>query len=144
RVRTAGTLAGNLAFAEPHADPGALLVALGAHVVLVDASGSRTESLEDFLVGAYETTLAPTEVIRSIEVPFPNPDLTVKYARFRVGERPMTSVAIVGRVVEGRIDGGLQIVLGAVDDTPRRVPVDDVVGMSLSDDDALRAVAGRV
>src|SRR6478609_2098528 len=42
RVRVAGTLAGNLCFAEPHADPPALLAALGASVTLVSAEGSRS------------------------------------------------------------------------------------------------------
>src|SRR5579859_2175585 len=42
RVRTAGTLAGNLAFGEPHADPPALLLALGAKVRLAGASAFRS------------------------------------------------------------------------------------------------------
>ena len=33
RVRQAGTIGGNLCFAEPHADPGTLLMALGATMV---------------------------------------------------------------------------------------------------------------
>src|SRR6266508_247730 len=48
RVRAAGTLAGNLAFAEPHADPPAMLIALGARVVLQGIAGSRSLPSADF------------------------------------------------------------------------------------------------
>ena len=41
RVRVAGTLGGNLCFAEPHADPPALLAALGAAVRLAGPDGER-------------------------------------------------------------------------------------------------------
>ncbi len=53
RVRAQGTLAGNLAFAEPHADPPALLAALGARMVLANETGSRTVPVTGFLLGAY-------------------------------------------------------------------------------------------
>ena len=33
RVRQAGTIGGNICFAEPHADPGTLLMALGAKMI---------------------------------------------------------------------------------------------------------------
>src|SRR5437762_2903974 len=58
RVRAAGTLAGNIAFAEPHADPPALLMALGASIVLAGSRGTRTVAVRDFITGMYQTTLA--------------------------------------------------------------------------------------
>ena len=41
RVREVGTIGGNLTFAEPHADPGTLLLALDAAVVAQKADGER-------------------------------------------------------------------------------------------------------
>src|ERR1051325_7994947 len=41
RVREVGTIGGNLCFAEPHADPGTLLLALGASVVAAKGDGRR-------------------------------------------------------------------------------------------------------
>ena len=41
RVRQAGTIGGNLCFAEPHADPGTLLMALGATMVAEKVSSKR-------------------------------------------------------------------------------------------------------
>src|ERR1051326_6404322 len=53
RGGAAGTLAGNIAFAEPHADPPALLMALGARLVVQGAKGKRTVPLTEFVVGMY-------------------------------------------------------------------------------------------
>jgi carbon-monoxide dehydrogenase medium subunit len=41
RVRQAGTLGGNLCFAEPHSDPATLLLILGATVKVEGAAGAR-------------------------------------------------------------------------------------------------------
>src|SRR5712691_10193562 len=49
RVRAAGTLAGNLAFGEPHADPPSLLIALGARVVLEGGAGRRSLPVAEFI-----------------------------------------------------------------------------------------------
>src|SRR5437763_17200593 len=69
RVRAAGTLAGNLAFGEPHADPPSLLVALGARVVLHGPKGERALAVEQFITGMYETAIAPDEILVRIEIP---------------------------------------------------------------------------
>src|SRR5689334_13321499 len=47
RVRAAGTLAGNLAFAEPHADPPSLLMAFGARVIAEGAEGHRAIPIDE-------------------------------------------------------------------------------------------------
>src|SRR5262249_58317481 len=59
RVRQVGTLGGNLCFAEPHADPGTLLLALGATMVAERASSKREIPAEEFFVDAYETCVEP-------------------------------------------------------------------------------------
>jgi carbon-monoxide dehydrogenase medium subunit len=129
RVRVAGTLAGNLAFAEPHADPPALLLALGARLRLAGASSSRVIALGEFLVGAYETVLGEDEVITAIEVPLPQTGSSAAYLNFRILERPTVGIAVAGRVVEGRIEGEPAIVLGAVNDVPTRIDCRSLVGL---------------
>src|SRR6266571_5324236 len=69
RVRASGTLAGNLAFGEPHADPPSMLMALGALVVLEGASGSRSLPVAEFITRMYETAIAADEMIVAIEIP---------------------------------------------------------------------------
>jgi carbon-monoxide dehydrogenase medium subunit len=118
RVRAAGTLGGNLAFSEPHADPPALLTALGATVELASAGGgTRVLALGDFLLGAYETALAEDEIMTAIVVPT---GARAVYDKFQVLERPAVGVAIA---LEG---DELRVVVGAVDECPIRVALDGV------------------
>ncbi len=116
RVRSAGTLAGNLAFCEPHADPSALLCALDASVVLLGANGRRRVALDDFIVGPYETSLAEDELIEAVVVPLTAPAPRAVYLKFQVLERPTVGVAAVARNGDAPI-----VVVGAVDARPVRV-----------------------
>jgi aerobic carbon-monoxide dehydrogenase medium subunit len=135
RVRAAGTLAGNLAFAEPHADPPALLVALGARVVLAGVNGRRELPLEDVIAGPYETELGDDELIEAVIVPVPDADVRAAYRKFQVLERPAVGVAAVGRVRDGVLVEAPTVVAGAVDERPVRIPADDL--------DALAAAAAE-
>jgi carbon-monoxide dehydrogenase medium subunit len=141
RVRVAGTLAGNLAFAEPHADPPALLTALGASVVLAGPRGERRLGVDRFLVGAYQTDLAPDELVAAVEVPIPVPGMRAAYLNFRVLERPSLGVAVVGTVAGGRWRGQPSVVVGAVDRVPRRIPARCLDGAGADDLGALEAIA---
>jgi carbon-monoxide dehydrogenase medium subunit len=140
RVRAAGTLAGNLAFAEPHADPPALLVALGARVELAGPAGRRELAVEDFVAGAYETELADDELITAILVPVTPAGRCAAYRKFQVLERPTVGVAAVGAVEDGAWAGGPTVVVGAVDERPVRVPADGLSGAACDDPLALEAV----
>jgi len=128
RVRAAGTLAGNLAFAEPHADPPALLMALGARVVLEGGAGSRSLPIADFITGMYETAIAADEIIVAIEVPLPAKDVRIAYVKFQILERPSVGVAAVATVRDGRFVGEPTVVVGAVDEMARAVPTAQFAG----------------
>ena len=141
RVRAAGTLAGNLAFAEPHADPPALLIALDARVVLEGGAGSRTVPIAELITGMYETAIAADEIIVAIEVPLPARDPRVAYVKFQILERPSVGVAAVGTVRDGRFVGAPAIVVGAVDETPRRVDTAQFAGAAAADAGTLGAIA---
>jgi carbon-monoxide dehydrogenase medium subunit len=120
RVRAAGTLAGNLAFGEPHADPAALLTALDATVELIGSAGRRSLPVERFIAGAYETELGEDELIEAVTVPLQAPQTKATYLKFQVLERPTVGVAAVARNGDEPT-----VVVGAVDDRPIRV---DAVG----------------
>ncbi|HLL51594.1 MAG TPA: FAD binding domain-containing protein, partial [Thermomicrobiales bacterium] len=51
RVRNAGTIGGNLCFADPHSDPATLLTALNARLTLVASSSSRQVPMASFITG---------------------------------------------------------------------------------------------
>lgn len=146
RVRAAGTLAGNIAFAEPHADPPALLLALGARVMLRGPGGARAVALDDFITGMYETALGPDELIEAIEVPVPRARLRACYLKFQILERPSVGVAIVAEMRDGSFAAAPAVVVGAVDEMPRRVDTSALAGAdarSAATADALAAAARR-
>lgn len=117
RVRNAGSIGGNLCFAEPHSDPAALLVAAGAFVHLSDARQARRVPLVDFLVGPMATVRELDEILVRIEVPV-QPDGTIlAYRKIVFYERPAASVAVRLTVEGGRV-GSASVVVGSVGERP--------------------------
>jgi carbon-monoxide dehydrogenase medium subunit len=141
RVRAAGTLAGNLAFAEPHADPPALLIALGARVVLEGSAGSRSLPVVELITGMYETAIAADEIIVAIEIPLPAQDARATYVKFQILERPSVGVAAVATVRDGRFVGAPTMVVGAVDEMARSVPTVQFAGADARDARTREALA---
>lgn len=141
RVRAAGTLGGNLAFAEPHADPPALLTALDARVVLQGPSGRRSLPLEEFITGMYQTALGPDEVLVAIEIPVPPSGTRAAYVKFQILERPSVGVAIVASLRDGRFANAPVVVVGAADEMPRRVATAELAGADANDAGTAEALA---
>jgi aerobic carbon-monoxide dehydrogenase medium subunit len=121
RVRTAGTLGGNLAFAEPHSDPATLLLAVGATIELVGPEGTRTTTIDGFLSGPLVTNRAPDEILRSIRVPFRRAGEGRAYEKIAFRERPTASVAVVVTRDGDRIDDA-RVVVGSLTDVPTTLP----------------------
>lgn len=121
RVRQVGTLGGNLCFAEPHADPGILLLAMGAKMMAEKADSKREIPAEGFFVDAYETCLEADEILTEIQVP-----TSVKkcaYLKFGYLERPSVGVAVALNVDEtGKSIHDVKIAVGCAGPAPKRVP----------------------
>ncbi len=147
RVRNAGTIGGNLAFAEPHADPPALLVAAGAQVRLESGAGSRVVALEGWLRGAFDVDLEPGELLAEIRIPIPGPRAAYGYRRFKALERPSVTAAVrLTTSDDGRIDA-VRIVLGCLGGAPQVMAsaAGILSGLALADiEGALRDVAAAV
>jgi carbon-monoxide dehydrogenase medium subunit len=146
RVRATGTLGGNLCFADPHSDPGTLLLAADARVELGTGTARRTLPLGEFLLGPWETALRREELLVAVEVP-PLPDGSgMGYDRFAFHERPAATVACLVRVTGGTV-AEARLAVGSVG--PRAVRVREaeamVVGVDAArpDDGALDR-AGRL
>jgi carbon-monoxide dehydrogenase medium subunit len=92
RVRSVGTIGGNLCFGEPHADPPTMLAALDARLMLRGPNGTRSVHADDFIRGELETVREPDELMTVIVVPRPTGPVT--YRRFKHGERPSVNVAM--------------------------------------------------
>jgi carbon-monoxide dehydrogenase medium subunit len=117
RVRNRATVGGVLGDADYASDPPSMLVALGARVVAQSVRGTREIPAEELIVGYYETSLAPDELITEVLVPGGPHRATYRKLRTRSHEdRPVVGVAACAR------DDGLRVVVGAVSDRPRYFP----------------------
>lgn len=122
RVREAGTLGGNLCFAEPHADPGTLLLVLGTKLFAEKSGSAKEIAIEDFFVDAYETALAPDDILTEVRVPVPAPRSATVYLKFGYLERPSVGVALTA-VLDGggKIVADAKVAVGCAGPAPRRV-----------------------
>lgn len=124
RVRNTGTVGGNLCHADPHSDPPALLIALGASVKAVGLKGERKISLEEFFLDFYETALERDEILTEVLVPKIPPRTGCAYYRFTTRsqtDKPCLTVAVVLTLTPDLSwCEKARIVVGAVGSTPVR------------------------
>ena len=133
-MRCSGTIGGNLCFAEPHADPPALLSALDARVRLESPGGTRECGIEVFLRGAFETERLPDEIMTAVIVPRLPAQAGAAYRRFGHLERPAVGAAAL-MLTNGRICVRASLRLGAIGATPIRLPSTEsaLTGLPLDD-----------
>jgi carbon-monoxide dehydrogenase medium subunit len=121
RVRATGTLGGNLCFAEPHSDPATLLLALEAHVHVQGRGKQRILEMDELITGAYETALAPDELLLAIDIPLASKTKRAAYLKFQIKERPTLGLALVLDLDEsGRNVTKARAVVGSVSAKPAR------------------------
>lgn len=142
RVRSTGSLGGNLAFADPHSDPATFLLAAGASVEVGGGDRRRVVPLEEFILGPYETALAPGELLCAIRLPAMAAGSAMSHLRFAFHERPAATVSALMRVESGRV-GHARIAVGSVGVVPVSVPdTSELVGQRV---DALdKTTLGRI
>ena len=120
RVRHAGTIGGNLCFAEPHSDPATLLVAWDAMFTLASEGQLRDVSANDFFIGLLETERGDDELLTAITIPILADNAGSSYQRFKTHERPSATVAAVLRISGGGIIEA-RVVAGSVGNRPERL-----------------------
>jgi carbon-monoxide dehydrogenase medium subunit len=117
RVRSTGTLGGNLAFAEPHSDPATLLLACDGRVELEGPDGTRSLGIDEFVLGPLTTARAPEEVLVAIEIPAAAAHEGRAYGKIAFFERPAASVAVRLRVEDGTI-ASATVAVGSLTEIP--------------------------
>jgi len=121
-VRNSGTLGGNVANGSPIGDSMPLLIALGAHVVLMSQRGHRELPLERFYTGYRKNVLAADEVVAWIKVPRPVPGELLR--AYKISKRYDDDISAVCLVVSARVQDGVmaevRIGAGGVAATPAR------------------------
>ena len=141
RVRTTGTLGGNLAFAEPHSDPATQLLAVNAVIELAGPAGARTTTIDGFLAGPLVTNREPDEIIRAIRVPLPRSGEGRAYEKIAFRERPTASIAVVVTRDAERITDA-RVVVGSLTDVPTVLPGAAHALRNAAPDDAAAIAAG--
>ena len=104
RVRNQGTLGGNLAFNDPHSDPGTVLLIHNASVLVGNDKDERRMVLDDFFVDMYATALGPGDLLLEIEIPALPAGMTSAYQRLHRYQRPTLGVAVGARMRDGAIE----------------------------------------
>ncbi len=120
-VRRRGTFGGSAAHADPAAEIPAVLVALGAELVVCGPAGERTIAADDFFVSYFTTALAPDEVLTRIRLPrrtaahrFGFQEVARKH-----GDFALAGAAVAAEVADG-ICRSARIVLFGVGERPVR------------------------
>jgi carbon-monoxide dehydrogenase medium subunit len=93
QVRNVGTIGGNIANASPAADVVVALLALGADVSLVGASGTRAIKLEEFLIGPGCTARREAELLTSVQIPKLSPIAASAFVK--AGRRKAMEISVV-------------------------------------------------
>jgi carbon-monoxide dehydrogenase medium subunit len=120
RVRSVGTLGGNLCFADPHSDPASFLLAAGAAMICQRGDTTRRIPAASFFTGLYETALAPGELLTAVELPARPDRAALTHLRFKLTERPTVTVSAMLTLAPG---AGASPTVAAPPDNGRQVAV---------------------
>ena len=122
RIRTAATIGGSLAHADPNQDPPPALLVLDARIRVQSSRGEREIELSDFFVDYYETALEPEELITTVIIPPQPTGVGTAFLKFL----PQThddyaTIAVAARIsLDGDTIAQARISLGAAAATPLR------------------------
>jgi carbon-monoxide dehydrogenase medium subunit len=145
-IRNRATVGGSIAHADPVAEFGAVLVALGGQVVVQGPNGRRTIPAADWYRGYFTTAIEPGELVVGINLPTAPPGSGFAF-REHAPRHGDFAVAGVAAVIERSDSVCLSVRLAACG--VGAVPVDlsdaatPLVGATV-DNDALREVAYRI
>jgi CO/xanthine dehydrogenase FAD-binding subunit len=159
QIRNRGTIGGNLGTASPAGDSLPPLLVDEAEVELASVDGSRTLSLEAFLLGPKRTSLAPDELITGVRVPRrPRRETFMKVGPRNAMVIAVCSLALAVDDERGEVRAAfgsaapvatlVRVPLAQAAALPERVaaaasPIDDVRGNAVYRRHALRVLAGR-
>ena len=134
RVRHQGTLGGNLAFNDPHSDPGTVLLVHDSCVVIGNDKGERRIGLAKFFVDMYATALEAGDLLLEIEVPSLPDGMKSAYQRLHRYQRPTLGVAAAVRMDRDKI-AETRLAVGCVGPKAQRLSQLEgkLVGVTLAD-----------
>jgi carbon-monoxide dehydrogenase medium subunit len=102
-VRNRGTIGGNVAHADPASDLPTVLVALGAHMIVVGPGGERSIDATQFFTGIMTTALGDDEILAAVSVPASSAGQGSAYVKF---SHPASRYAVIGAAAAVTVDAG--------------------------------------
>ena len=140
-IRNRGTVGGSLAHADAAAELPLIAVACDARIVVASRRGVRELHAEEFFVGPFMTTIAPDELVLTVQWPLAGDGGTWGFAE--VAERPgdfAMAAAAVHVTVDGEGRRTPRVAVAGGRGTPCRLPAaEDVLAAESWTDDDLRA-----
>ena len=133
RVRSVGTLGGNLCFADPHSDPASFLMAVGATLVCQRGEATRRIPAPEFLTGLYETALAPGELLVAVELPARPERTGLSHLRMKLTERPVVTVTTLITLTGGTAVAHARLIVGSVASVPFSADTTSLLGATPAD-----------
>ncbi len=117
QIRNRGTVGGSVAHADPAAELPAVMLALGATVLVRGPGGVREIAVSDLYQGVYRTALAPEEILTEIRIPSPPPATGFAFTEIarRRGDFALAGAAAMVTVDDGRCTSATVALVGAAD-----------------------------
>ena len=143
QVRHRGTIGGSLAHCDPASDFPAVVLALGAELVIVGAGGERTVPAADFFKGVFESALGPGEMLAEIRVPKLGAWTGWSYLKFTRRAQDWATVGVAALVRRDNGDiGDARITLTNMGPTPIRATTTENALVAGEDDPAKHVAEG--
>jgi carbon-monoxide dehydrogenase medium subunit len=120
-VRNRGTVGGSLCHADPAGDWITALAVLGAECLLSNGKTSERLPVARLMVGAFETVLAPGQILEAIRIPKPSP--RARWGYYKVCRKAGEFALAIGAVLSDPERGILRVGIGATGAAP--IVVDD-------------------
>lgn len=124
QIRNRATIGGNVANASQSSDLIPVLICYGAEAVLCDETGNtRTEKVDDFMIGLGKTFLKETDVILWFEI-----KKSPAFSGFaKIGSRKSVTISKVNVCIRGEVESGIlkkvSVCLGAVGAKAKAAPI---------------------
>lgn len=115
-VRNRGTIGGSIAHADPSADWISCLAVLGANVLVRGRSGRRAVPIEEFVLGVFETTLLPGELVEGVTVP--RLSAQARWGFYKVCRKTGEFAHAIGAVLFDPARSVCRAVIGAIQSRP--------------------------
>ena len=125
-VRNRGTLGGSIAHADPAADWLAVLLLLGAEVIVLGPGGTRTAPIAELVTGPFSTTLAADEILAAVRVAKRSNRARYGYRKIAMKAGEFATAFCVA--LDDPERGESRAVLGAIERPP--IAIDDVSRVS--------------